>query len=160
MHAVDRAFEPADVEGLRSRPWRQVEVGPLGILGFRCPKAVPVYQPQQDLVSERLPAHSGGRLDHRVGLVGPEVVAPNMQTFVDRSAFAHSCNPLICIASVPVKSLTMRYSSQKSVCIVRLQTGTTFGARTTTEAFCMSRGFGGAFPVSPAVTPGEILIGG
>jgi hypothetical protein len=65
------------------RPWRQIEVHPLRVLGFGGAKAVPIHQPQQHLVAEPLPAHSAGRLDHRVGLMGAKIVALNMRTFVD-----------------------------------------------------------------------------
>jgi hypothetical protein len=72
MHAVVRAFEPADVEGLRSRPWRQIEVRPLGVFGLRRPKAVPI-QPF-DLRSEWIrlrPSHAQtGRGLPRSGLEG------------------------------------------------------------------------------------------
>jgi hypothetical protein len=60
-----------------------VEVGPLGVLGFRSAKAVPIHQPQQHLVPETLPADPPRRLNYRVRFVGSEVGAPNMRTFVD-----------------------------------------------------------------------------
>ena len=52
-------------------------------------------KPKQHLIAQLLPARSTGRADHRVGLVGAEVVARNMRIFVSRTPFAHSCNPLL-----------------------------------------------------------------
>jgi hypothetical protein len=41
-----------------------------------------VHQPQQHRVAQALPAHSAGCLDYGVGLVGSEVIPPDMRTFI------------------------------------------------------------------------------
>jgi hypothetical protein len=38
--------------------------------------------PQQHLIAQVLPAHSARRFDYRVGLVGSEIIAPNLRTFI------------------------------------------------------------------------------
>jgi hypothetical protein len=52
------------------------------MLGLARAEAVPIYQAKQDLVSETLPANPPSCIDHRVGLVRSEAVAPNMRTVV------------------------------------------------------------------------------
>ena len=73
--------------------WRQLrvahrigDVGPFRALGLRCSQAMSVHQAQQYLVPEPLPTDPACRIDHSIGLVGPEVISPNMRTF--RSAEA------------------------------------------------------------------------
>jgi hypothetical protein len=71
---------------------------------------MPIHEPQQDLVAEALPTEPPGRINHRIGLVGPEVITPDMRTFVGRSGIAHSCNPLICAVAGSGVGRIIRYT--------------------------------------------------
>ena len=67
-------LHPLDVEGLGSGVV-EVELGPARQPGFLGAEAMPIYQPEQHDIAERVAATLAGGDDQPVHLVGPQIIA-------------------------------------------------------------------------------------
>src|ERR1700733_6233510 len=92
----------------------QIEVCPPHSLRLAGPQTVAIHQPEEYLVAQTVAPALAGCGDHRVDLLGPEVISFNMRKFGAGGAVAHSLKPLLIRGSDDPNAIDMRNSGHLS----------------------------------------------